>query len=238
MENQFIRTEMLLGVNSTELFQKSTVAIFGVGGVGSFTVEALARSGIGTFYLFDRDVVMLSNINRQLIATHATIGMNKVEAAKRRILEINPNAIIYTYFMFVDKVTIEEISFPNFDYIVDAIDTVTSKILLVEYAKRYKIPIICAMGAGNKLDPTQFEVTDIYKTSVCPLARVLRSEMKKRKVTSLKVVYSKEQPRIPLQLDQSTSSTRKVTPGSLAFVPSVCGLIIAGEVLKDILAKN
>lgn len=232
MSEQFSRTEMLIGKNEIEKLKNSKVAIFGIGGVGSYVVEALARAGVGNFILIDNDDVSLSNLNRQIIATTKTIGMPKVEVAKERILEINPEAVVEIYqefFMPETKGIIDE----TVTYIVDAIDTVTAKIELVLRANELSIPIISSMGTGNKLDPTRFEVTDIYKTSVCPLAKVMRKELKQRGVKKLKVVYSKEEP-IKLKKDEAI---KKQVPGSVPFVPSVAGLIIAGEVIKDIIKK-
>ena len=225
MEEQFSRTELLIGKDGVEKLKKSEVAIFGLGGVGSYVVEALARSGVGNFILVDNDIISETNINRQIIATYKTIGKPKIQIEKERILEINPNAkveIFKEFFMpespdFFDK---------NVSYIVDAIDTITAKIELVVRAKKMNKPIISCMGTGNKLDPTKFEVTDIYKTSVCPLAKVMRKELKNRKIDNLKVLYSKEE---PIKLNN------KQVPGSISFVPSVAGLIIAGEVIKDII---
>ena len=197
MEDQFSRTEMLLDENSIELLSKSRVAVFGVGGVGGYAVEALARSGVGALDLVDNDEVCLSNINRQIIATHKTLGRPKVEVAKDRVLEINPNCDVKIFRTFYTPETAKEFDFSKYDYIIDAIDTVSGKISLIEQAKKYNIPIICAMGAGNKLDPTKFEVADISKTSVCPLARVIRTELKKRKIKDVKVVYSKEISKTP-----------------------------------------
>ncbi len=221
MSNQFSRTELLIGKDGIEKLQHAKVVIFGIGGVGSFVVEGLARAGIGNFIL---------NLNRQLIATHKTIGMPKVEVAKQRILDINPNANveIYEEFFMPDS---KEILDDTVDYIVDAIDTVTAKIELVIRANKLNIPIISCMGTGNKLDPTKFEVTDIYKTSICPLAKVMRKELRVRGIKELKVVYSKEDP------IKKYTSTNQV-PGSISFVPSVAGLIIAGEVVKDIIKKE
>ena len=227
--NEFSRTELLIGKDSIEKLQKAKVAIFGIGGVGSYTVEGLARTGIGNFILVDNDTVSLTNINRQIIATHKTIDMPKVEVAKQRILEINPNAKVKIYqdlFMPETQGIIDE----NIDYIVDCVDTVTAKIELVIRANKLNIPIISCMGTGNKLDPTRFEVTDIYKTSVCPLAKVMRKELKSRGIKKLKVLYSKEEPIKPTE-----PTEEKVKAGSIAFVPSVAGLIIAGEVVKDII---
>lgn len=248
MLNQFSRTELLLGKEAMDKLSKSRVAVFGVGGVGGFTVEALARSGVGTIDLIDDDKVCLTNLNRQIIATRSTIGKYKVDVAKERILDINPNAVVHTYKMFYMPDTADQFDFTAFDYVVDAIDTVTGKIELVMQANKAKTPIISSMGAGNKLNPAMFEVADIYKTSVCPLARVMRTELKKRKIPSLKVVYSKEQPITPVD-DMAIScktncvcppgtarkcTQRRAVPGSTAFVPSVAGLIIAGEIIKDL----
>lgn len=249
MLNQFSRTELLIGDHGIEALKKASVAIFGVGGVGSFAVEALARSGVGTFYLYDDDKVCLTNINRQLIATRKTVGRVKVEVMKERIHEINPDAVVYDNRLFFGTETAVEIDFTKFDYIIDAIDTVSSKLLLVEMANKVSVPIISSMGAGNKLDPTRFEVTDISKTSVCPLAKVMRKELKVRGIPKLKVVYSKEPAMKPIEKDelscksncicpkdvQRNCSSRRQVPGSIAFVPSVVGLIIAGEVIKDLI---
>ncbi len=224
MQNKFSRTEMLIGKEAIKKLQNSKVAIFGIGGVGSYVVEALARVGIGKFILVDKDIVDETNINRQIIATKKTIGISKVEVAKTRILEINPNAKVETYqefFMPESKDIIDN----TVNYIVDAVDTVTAKIELVIRANKANIPIISSMGTGNKLDATKFEVTDIYKTSVCPLAKVMRKELKNRGIKKLKVVYSKEEP----------IKQQGRTPGSISFVPSVAGLILAGEVIKDII---
>lgn len=227
MTEQFSRTTLLVGEENIERFQRARVAVFGVGGVGGYTVEALARSGIGTLDLIDNDTVCLSNLNRQIIALHSSIGRYKVDVAKERILDINPNAEVNVYKTFFLPETAKEFDFSQYDYVVDAIDTVTGKLELAVQAQKYSVPIISAMGAGNKLNPTLFEVTDISKTSVCPLAKVMRRELKKRDIYHLKVVYSKEEP-----------VTRRQTPGSIAFVPSVAGLIIAGEVIKDLMEKT
>lgn len=232
--DQFSRTQLLIGSDALKKIKSSHVAIFGVGGVGSYAIESLARSGIGTFSIFDNDVVSISNINRQLIATHKTIGMYKVDVMKERILDINPNAVIHTYNCFFSKDTINEIDFLQFDYIVDAIDTVTSKILLIQKAKELNIDIISSMGAGNKLDPTRFVVGDIYETSICRLAKVMRKELRARSVDSLKVVYSTETAAVLIEKEDIPSI--KQVPGSVSFVPSVVGLIISGEVLKDIIS--
>lgn len=227
--NQFSRTELLIGKQGLEKLQKAKVAIFGIGGVGSYAVEGLARAGVGNFILVDNDTVSLTNINRQIIATHKTVDLPKVEVAKQRILEINPDAKVEIYqelFMPETQGIIEE----NIDYIVDCVDTVTAKIELAIRANKLNIPIISCMGTGNKLDPTRFEVTDIYKTSVCPLAKVMRKELKSRGMKELKVVYSKEEPIKPTECAEE-----KVKAGSISFVSSVAGLIIAGEVVKDII---
>lgn len=228
MLNQFSRTELIIGKEAIQKLNNAKVAVFGIGGVGSFVVEGLARAGIGNFLLVDKDVVDVTNINRQLIATHETVGKSKVEVAKERILSINPKAnveIIQEFFMPDSKEIFDE----TVDYIVDCVDTVTAKIELVVRADNLNIPIISSMGTGNKLDPTRFEVIDIYKTSVCPLAKVMRKELKTRKIKKLKVVYSKEEPIKVKELNGER------VPGSISFVPSVAGLIIAGEVLKDII---
>ena len=233
MSEQFSRTELLLGKDKIEKLRNSRVAVFGVGGVGGFTVEALARSGVGTIDIIDNDTVCLSNINRQIIATHSTVGRYKVDVMKERILDINPDAVVNTYKVFYTPETSDIFDFSQYDYVVDAIDTVSGKIELVIQAQKAGTPIICSMGAGNKLDPTAFEVSDIYKTSVCPLARVMRNELRKRGVKKLKVVYSKEKPISPETSAEGTDKRRRI-PGSTAFVPSVVGLIIAGEVIKDV----
>jgi len=247
MQNQFSRTELLIGKQSIEKLQNSKVAIFGIGGVGSYVVEGLARAGVGNFILVDNDEVSISNINRQIIATNKTVGMSKVEVAKNRILEINQNANVEIYKEFFMPET-QGIIDNSVDYIIDAIDTVTAKIELVVRANKMNIPIISCMGTGNKLDPTKFEVTDIYKTSVCPLAKVMRKELKIRGIKKLKVVYSKEEP-IKMSLsneniesaelidenDNQKQNNKKQVPGSISFVPSVAGLIIAGEVVKGLI---
>ena len=227
---QFSRTEMLFGKESTEILNSKRVLVFGVGGVGGYVCEALARSGIGTIDIVDNDTVSPSNINRQIIALHSTIGRYKTEVMRERMLDINPKINVEAYNTFYTPEASSSFDFSKYDYIVDAIDTVSGKIELVMQASLTKTPIISSMGAGNKLDPTAFEISDIYKTSVCPLARVMRTELKKRKIASLKVVYSKEQ---PIMLD--TEQRGKRVPGSCAFIPSVVGLIIASEVVKDLL---
>ncbi len=228
---KFLRTEMLLGHESMNKLKTSRVAVFGIGGVGGHVVEALVRSGLGEIDLIDNDDVSESNINRQIIATTKTVGLPKVEVAKQRLLDINPDVKVNAFKMFYTPDTASQFDFSNYDYIVDAIDTVVGKISLIERAKSVDVPIICAMGAGNKLDPTMFEVADISETSVCPLARVMRNELKKRNLTGVKVVYSKEIPQKPTLIDENTG---KSIPASIAFVPSIVGLIIASEVVKDL----
>ena len=230
MSEQFSRTQLLYGAQSMEKLAASRVAVFGIGGVGGYVVEALARSGIGALDIIDNDQVCLSNINRQIIATHKTIGMYKVDAAEERIRDINPDCVVRAYKTFFLPETQDQFDFSQYDYVVDAIDTVTGKLAIIEKAKKAGVPVISSMGAGNKLHPSMFEVADIYKTEVCPLAKVMRRECKKRGIDSLKVVYSKEMPIKPSE----KSGERKVVPGSTAFVPSVVGLIIAGEVINDI----
>ena len=249
MLNQFSRTELLVGAEGMERLKNARVAVFGIGGVGGYTVEALARSGVGTLDLIDDDKVCLTNINRQIIATRSTVGKYKVDVARDRVLDINPDAQVNIYKTFYMPDTAEQFDFSQYDYVVDAIDTVTGKIELIMQADKTKTPIISSMGAGNKMDPTAFKVADIYKTSVCPLAKVMRRELKKRGIRKLKVVYSEEKPMTPVD-DMAIScktncicppgtvrkcTQRRQVPGSNAFVPSVVGLIIAGEVIKDIL---
>lgn len=248
MLNPFSRTELLFGRESMEKLSRCRVAVFGIGGVGGYTVEALARSGIGALDLIDDDKICLTNLNRQLHATRKTVGMYKVDVAAQRIAEINPDAQVRTYKTFFMPDTAEQFDFTQYDYVVDAIDTVTGKVALVEAANAARTPIISSMGAGNKLDPTAFEVADIYQTSVCPLAKVMRKELRDRGIPALKVVYSKEPAMKPIE-DMSIScrahcicppgtarkcTQRRQVPGSNAFVPSVAGLIIAGEVVKDL----
>lgn len=237
MQEQFSRTELLIGEQAIQKLHQEKVAIFGIGGVGSFVVEGLVRAGIENFILVDNDTVCISNLNRQLIATHKTIGKYKVEVAKERILEINPNAKVQTYQEFFMPNSKTKILDDTVDYIVDCIDTVTAKIELVMQANSLGIPIIASMGTGNKLDPTKFEVADIYKTSVCPLAKVMRKELKARGIKKLKVVYSKEEP-VQLSKQSTDENKKKQVPGSISFVPSVAGLILAGEVVKDIIKEN
>lgn len=252
MLNRFSRTELLIGKQAMDKLASSRVAVFGIGGVGGYTVEALARSGVGAIDIIDDDKVCLTNINRQIYATTDSIGKFKVDVAEERIKSINPDCIVKKHLMFYEPATAEQFDFSKYDYVVDAIDTVTGKIALVLQANEANTPIISSMGAGNKMDPTAFEVTDIYKTSVCPLAKVMRYELKRRGVKALKVVYSKEKPIKPRE-DMANSckyhcvcppgvkrkcTNRRQVPGSNAFVPSTVGLIIAGEVIKDLTAPQ
>ena len=251
MLTQFSRTELLLGKEAMEKLKNAKVAVFGIGGVGGYVCEALVRSGVGAFDLIDDDKVCLTNLNRQIIATRKTVGKYKTDVMKDRILEINPDARVEVHKCFFLPENADEFPFEEYDYIVDAVDTVTAKISLVMKAQEMNVPIISSMGAGNKLDASQFRVADIYKTKVCPLAKVMRRELKKRGVKKLKVVYSEEQPTRPVE-DMAIScrtncicppraahkcTERRDIPGSVAFVPSVAGLMIAGEVVKDLAAK-
>jgi len=252
MLNQFSRTQLLLGESAMQELANKRVAVFGIGGVGGYACEALVRSGIGAFDLIDDDKVCLTNLNRQIIATRKTVGKYKTEVMKERMLEINPNVDVRIHNCFFLPENADEFPFDEYDYIIDAVDTVTAKISIIMKANELGIPVISSMGAGNKLDPTAFRVADIYKTMVCPLAKVMRRELKKRGVKKLKVVYSEEQPTRPIE-DMSIScrtncicppgaehkcTERRDIPGSVAFVPSVVGLIIAGEVIKDIAGVN
>ncbi|MGN0344452.1 MAG: ThiF family adenylyltransferase [Lachnospiraceae bacterium] len=252
MLTQFSRTELLLGKDAMKRLADARVAVFGIGGVGGYVCEALMRSGVGAFDLIDDDKVCLTNLNRQIIATRKTVGRYKTEVMKERILDINPDADVRIHNCFFLPENADEFPFEEYDYVVDAVDTVTAKIALVMKAKEKDIPIISSMGAGNKLDGSQFRVADIYKTKVCPLAKVMRRELKKRGVKKLKVVYSEEQPLTPVE-DMAVScrtncicppgaehkcTQRRAIPGSVAFVPSVAGLIIAGEVVKDLIKKE
>lgn len=261
MSDVFARTKLLLGEDALERLSKARVIIFGVGGVGGYVAEALARSGVGHIELVDKDVVDETNINRQIIALQSTIGRYKTEVMKERILDINPDAKVVTHNIFYlpktaneyeESEDYDEIDFSKYDYVVDAVDTVTAKLFIIEEADRCKVPVISSMGAGNKLDPTSFKVADIYKTSVCPLAKVMRRELKKRGIKKLKCVYSTEEAlqitddktdketvtdnnENDLQSEDKKSVRKKKAPGSVAFVPSVAGLIIAGEVVKDLI---
>lgn len=242
MKEQFSRTELLFGETGMEILYKSRVAVFGIGGVGGYTVEALARSGVGTLDLFDNDQISISNLNRQIIATTKTIGLDKVKVAADRVHEINPETIVNEHKVFFTPDISDQIDFSSYDYVVDAIDTVTGKIELVMKCDEAGIPIISSMGAGNKLHAQLFEVTDIYKTMVCPLAKVMRKELKARGIKHLKVVYSKEEPIKPNLnkdlLEELCSSGKRSIPASNAFVPGTVGLIMAGEVIQDLLKKE
>ena len=249
MLNQFSRTELLIGKEGIEKLKNSKVAIFGIGGVGSFVVEGLVRAGVENFVLIDDDKICLTNLNRQIIATRKTIGKYKVDVAKERILEINPNANVEVYKEFYMPDSKTNIINKKLSYVVDCVDAVTAKIEIIMQAKKENIPVISSMGTGNKLDPTKFEITDIYKTNICPLAKVMRKELRKRNIDSLKVIYSEEEPIKPDDTSSSSCKTncicppgtkRKCTirnqvPGSISFVPSVAGLMIAGEIVKDII---
>ena len=235
MQEQFIRTRMLLGDEALEKLSKARVAVFGIGGVGGYAVEALARSGIGQLDLIDHDTVSVSNINRQILATHSTVGMLKVDAAKQRILDINPDCVVRTFPLFYLPETAGEFDFAQYDYVVDAIDTVTGKLQLAQRAYEVDTPIISCMGTGNKLDASGFEVADISKTSMCPLARIMRKELAKRGIKHMKVVFSKEEALTPTGWEEEAAALgKRQIPGSVAFVPGAAGLILAGEVVKDI----
>lgn len=257
MSEEFSRTQLLYGAEAMAFFASCRVAVFGIGGVGGYTVEALARTGIGALDLIDNDRVCLSNLNRQIIATRRTLGQYKVDAAEERIKDINPECVVRTYKTFYLPDTQDQFDFTQYDYVVDAIDTVTGKLTIIENAKKAGVPVISSMGAGNKVDPSAFEVADLYETSVCPLAKVMRRECKKRGIESLKVVYSKEKPICPqtgpredTDMGEACGSAqkneengeaahrRRSTPGSTAFAPSVAGLIIAGEIINDLAAKK
>ena len=236
MDDQFARTRLLIGDEAMQILKASRVAVFGVGGVGGYVAEALARSGVGAFDLIDRDRVSITNLNRQIIATMKTIGMDKTEAMAARIRDINPEAAVIQHKCFYLPETADRFDFSQYDYVVDAVDTVTAKIEIILQAQRAGVPVISSMGAGNKLDPSGFEVADIYKTSVDPLARVMRRELKKRGVRKLKVVYSREEPLKPMgRIDADPEAGRKDVPGSSAFTPSAAGLLIASEVVKDLI---
>ena len=231
------RTEMLIGREAVQKLDKAKVAVFGIGGVGSFVVEGLTRAGVGNLVLIDPDDISVTNLNRQIHATHRTIGESKVEVMRQRILDINPDANVEIYKGNEFEDGEENIINSSFSYVVDAVDTVTTKIKLVEKAKKENVPIISCMGTGNKLDPSKFEITDIYKTTVCPLAKVMRKELRKRNIQDLKVLYSKEEPiKVDTNIEESNLDRKKSVPGSISFVPSVAGLMIAGEVIKDILS--
>ena len=235
--NEFCRTELLIGEDGIEKLHNSKVIVFGIGGVGSFVVEALTRAGVGSLILVDNDTICISNLNRQIHATQATVGSVKVEAMKARVLSINPNCNVEAKQEFITADNIQEIIPEDIDYVVDAIDTVTSKLALAEYCYKNDIKLIASMGTGNKIDPTQFRVTDVFKTKVCPLAKVMRAELRKRGVKKLKVVYSEEIPMVPNK-GRAVPSQKRQTPGSISFVPPVAGMIIGGEVIKDLTGLN
>ena len=235
--NEFCRTELLIGEDGIEKLHNSKVIVFGIGGVGSFVVEALTRAGVGNLILVDNDTVCISNLNRQIHATQTTVGSVKVEAMKARVLSINPNCNVEAKQEFITADNIQEIIPKDIDYVVDAIDTVTSKLALAEYCYKNDIKLIASMGTGNKIDPTQFRVKDVFKTKVCPLAKVMRTELRKRGVKKLKVVYSEEIPMVPNK-GRAVPSQKRQTPGSISFVPPVAGMIIGGEVIKDLTGLN
>ena len=236
MQSQFSRTEILLGSEAMERLQKARVAVFGIGGVGGYAVEALARSGIGQLDLFDHDTISLTNINRQILATHDTLGMLKVDAAKKRIHSINPNCIVHAHPVFYLPDTAADFDFSVCDYIIDAIDTVTGKLLIIQNAMDANVPVISCMGTGNKLDASALQVTDISKTTICPLARIMRKELAKRGIKHLKVVYSQEEALTPVGAEEEMKLLgKRQIPGSTAFVPGTAGLILAGEVIKDLI---
>ncbi len=246
MQNQFSRTELLIGRDRLERLGRARVAVFGIGGVGGYAAEALARSGVGALDLIDNDKVSLTNLNRQIYALHSTIGRYKVDVAKERILDINPQAQVRGYRTFYLPETAGQFDFACYDYVVDAIDTVTGKLMLIQQAVEAGVPVISSMGAGNKMDPSAFQVADISETSVCPLAKVMRRELKKRGISHVKVIYSKEKPMTPQAEEESQGDLnqaareetgRRQTPGSLAFVPSVAGLMIAGEVVRELMGE-
>ena len=235
MEEQYSRSELLLGHEAIEKLRHSRVAVFGVGGVGGYAVEALARCGVGTLDLIDNDTVSISNLNRQIIALHSTVGRLKTEVAAERVHDIDPDITVNVHSVFFMPETADSFDFSQYDYVIDAIDTVTGKIEIIMRAQTAGVPVISAMGAGNKLDPTAFRVTDIYKTKGCPLARVMRRELKKRGVKKLTVVYSEEEPITPIQGGEAPQNGRRSVPGSVSFVPSAAGLIAAGEVIKGLI---
>lgn len=231
MDSRFIRTELLLGKEGMEILKKSKVAIFGIGGVGSFTAEALVRCGLGNIVIIDYDIIDITNINRQIHATSKTVGLPKVEVMKNRLLDINPELDVIAIKDIYNNDTKERLLSKDYDYVIDAIDMISAKISLIENCKRSNIPIVSSMGAGNKLDPTMLQVGDIYSTHTCPLAKVMRSELRKRNIKELKVVWSAEK---PIKINLEKKGTRKAVPGSVSFVPSVAGLILAAEVIKDL----
>lgn len=238
MINEFSRTELLLGADGMEKLKRARVAVFGIGGVGGYAIEALARAGIGALDLIDNDVISLTNINRQIIALHSTVGLPKTDVMAARVNDINPECEVRTYQTFYGPDTAEQFDLAQYDYIIDAIDTVTGKLALAVNAQKANTPIISSMGTGNKLDPTAFTVTDIYKTSFCPLARIMRKELRKRGIERLKVVYSQEEALTPEGVTEELPQGRRSIPGSVSFVPSAAGLILAGEVIKDIVNRD
>ena len=239
MQNAFSRMEILLGEEGSTKLAKARIMVVGLGGVGSYVAEALARCGVGSLTLVDHDTVSVTNINRQLYALRSTVGHSKVQVAKERIRDIDENILVHTYETFYNEDTADMFDFRGVDYIVDAIDTVTSKLLIIQRAKEYGVPVISCMGTGNKIDPSKFEITDISKTSVCPLAKVMRTELRKRGIRKVKVLYSKEKPIKAAQDNgERKGNTDRPVPGSIAFVPSVAGLLIAGEVIRDILGEG
>lgn len=238
MQNEFSRMEMLVGEKGMEILASAKIAVFGLGGVGSYVVEALARCGVGSLTLVDHDTVSLTNINRQIYALHSTLGKAKTQVAKERIQDINENILVHVYETFYNKDTASMFDFHGYDYIIDAIDTVSSKLLLIEEAKRCAAPIISCMGTGNKMFPSGFEIADISKTSVCPLAKVMRTELRKRGIRKVKVLYSREKP-VKVKAEQETKgSAGRPVPGSISFVPAAAGLMIAGEVVRDLLSNQ
>ena len=233
---EFSRAALLLGDPAIEKLSRARVALFGLGGVGGYALEALARAGIGELHLIDNDCFSLSNLNRQILATQKTVGRPKVEAAKERVLDINPQAKVFTYPMFYTPETQNQLDFTKFDYVIDAIDTVSGKLALIQQAFQNSVPVISCMGTGNKLDPTAFQVTDISKTTMCPLARVMRRELGKRGIKHMKVVYSQEEPLTPVGWEEEAAALgKRQIPGSVSFVPGAAGLILAGEVIKDLI---
>lgn len=239
MQQEFCRTEILIGNEGISLLARAKVAVFGLGGVGSYVVEALARCGVGSLVLVDHDIVTKSNINRQLFALQSTVGRPKVEVAKDRIRDIDPDILVHTYQTFYNKETAELFDLKSCDYVIDAMDTVPSKLLLIENTRKAEVPIICSMGVGNKLDPGKFEITDISKTSVCPLAKVMRQELRRRRIRKVKVVYSKEVPvKRKMRIGDGKSDGKRPAPGSISFVPPVAGLMLAGEVVRDLLGQK
>lgn len=235
MQDAFSRMEILLGREGTEKLSRAKIVVFGIGGVGSYVAEALARCGVGCLMLVDHDTVSVTNINRQIYALRSTVGRSKVQVAKERIQDIDENILVHTYETFYNEDTAGMFDFHGYDYVVDAIDTVSSKLLIIQNARECHVPVISCMGTGNKLDPSRFEITDISKTTMCPLAKVMRTELRKRDIRKVKVLYSKEKPIKPLDNGERKENTDRPVPGSISFVPSVAGLMIAGEVVRDLI---